>query len=202
MTKIACSSGKDAAEQPYLLMVIGCASEWAIPVLMFDEFATKEKVCDYLDELIFNQYPLAINAADDEAAMFDRQRCVAVRALWVEGCQHLKIARTKGVPSGWAKHVLRVLRECVKWADKVVNEEGDEYKNLQEPEDEDMIRQFDSVEKFVENWAESDDYGIDGGKIGISAEQIQQLTHLETGIIDSDEDVLSEVTEPEDVLLG
>jgi len=166
MTKIACSSGKDAAEAPYLLTVIGCASEWAIPVLMFDEFLIKEKVCDYLDEIIFNQYPLAINAGDDEAAMFDRQRCVAVRALWLEGCRHLKLARNKGVPSAWAKHVLRVLRECVKWADKLMNEEGDEYKDLPEPEDADMVRQFDSVEKFVEDWADSDDYGVDGGKTG------------------------------------
>jgi len=175
MTKIACSSDNDArnTEQPYLLTVIGCASEWAIPILMFDEFAMREKVCDYLDELIFNQYPLAINVGDDDAALLDRQRCVAVRALWTEGTRHLKTARGKGVPSSWAKHVLRVMRECVKWADKLLNEEGDEYRDLPEPEDRDMLRQFEGVSKFADEWAESDDFAVDGGKTDFQRGEIQ-----------------------------
>jgi ubiquitin carboxyl-terminal hydrolase 34 len=164
MTKIACSSDKEAMEQPYLLTVIGCASSWAIPTLMFDEFATKEKVCDYLDELIFNQYPIEINVTDYDAAIFDSQRCVAVRALWQEAITHLKIARAKGVPSTWAKHILRMMRECSKWADKLLNEQGSEYGDLQEPKDENMVRGFDQVAKYVADWAESDDYGLDGGK--------------------------------------
>lgn len=163
MQDAACSSSEDNGLSPHLAATIGMVGNWAPPILVFDSYQTRQRLCKFLDELIFDQYPYDLDENDGLTTRLTGWRCEAVRHL-MKSCHHwTSQAQSKGVPKPWGKHIERVMHECSKWINKLMEEESEAYAVFLEPGDEALISVHERARVAIERWRD-EDWGFGDGK--------------------------------------
>jgi len=164
LQEVACSSVDDNGVPPYLASVIVHFSHCAPPILIYDNYSTRQKVCLFLDRLIFDEYPHEVDENDDISMRLTQLRCEAVRIL-MKTCNHWAVqAQAKGCPKPWAEHIEKVMHECAKWINKLMSEESEAYAVFMEPGDEALLDIFDRAKFSFGHWREEDDWNFGEGK--------------------------------------
>jgi ubiquitin carboxyl-terminal hydrolase 34 len=165
MKHAACkpSSGLEYPLLPEALHLLTCFSG---SVLCFDDFATREQMCQFLDIILFDQYPFDVDVNDSTTNELNSLRCEAVRGVFRNCCEKMSIANHKKVPQSWSKHVLLVMQNCVKWMDKLHTEESEDYSDLLESGDAELLRQYKIADSVAKTWKDDDDaWSVDGGAL-------------------------------------
>lgn len=161
---VACSGMDDNGIPPHLASVIINVARWAPAILVFDSYATRQKVCLFLDKLIFDEYPHEFDENDDISVSLTQLRCEGVRRL-MRNCNIVATqAQAKGCPNPWAEHVQKVMHECAKWINKLLSEESEEYAVFMEPGDEALLDIYDRAKYAIGHWRDEDSWDYGEGK--------------------------------------
>jgi len=161
---VGCSTLMDNGVPPHLASIIRYVAQWAPPILVYDGYRTREKVLLFLDKLIFDEYPHEIDENDEISMRLTQLRCEAVRELMKVCNWWAGQAQAKGCPKPWAEHIQKVMHECAKWINKIMEEESELYAIYLEPGDEGLLDVFDRAQAAIGRWRDEDDWGYGEGK--------------------------------------
>lgn len=165
MKVAACMSEEDSGYSPHLAGVLGHASEWAPPIHMYDSYPTRQKVCQFLDELIFDEYPHELDDNDVVLIRLTHWRSEAARLLMRKCNMWMNHAQKRGCPKPWGEHILKVMHECAKWLDKFLQEDSEAYAVFIEHGDEELISVYDRAKISVGRWRSEDDWLFRDGEL-------------------------------------
>ena len=144
-------------KHPFQIHVVQTSPVWAPVLLYYETRKTKELTAAFLQELIFNKFPLDLGDMKDEDASSDDlqlhcERSEAVRNIYIQCSQIMDRAEKAKMPRTWVHEIFSVASSCNTWLDQLANQGGKEFDGMRNEKDFKLLTHFNKLKALYNNW--------------------------------------------------